>query len=55
VITLFDLSGKVVASRKVNTTALNVIDFSIANLTSGSYMYQIEANGSVVTGKLMKK
>lgn len=55
VITLFDLSGKVVASRKVNTTALNVVDFSIANLSSGSYMYQVEANGSVVTGKLMKK
>jgi hypothetical protein len=54
-ITLFDLSGKVVASRKVNTTAFNVIDFSIANLTSGSYMYQIEAEGSVVAGKLMKK
>lgn len=55
VITLFDLSGKVVASRNVNTTALNVVEFSIANLSSGSYMYQVEANGSVVTGKLMKK
>jgi len=54
-IVLFDLSGKVVASKSVATGAQNSIDISTANLMAGSYLYQVKSAGSIVTGKLMKK
>jgi hypothetical protein len=54
-IVLFDLSGKVVATKSVVTGAENSIEMSTANLMAGSYLYQVNAAGNVVTGKLMKK
>jgi Secretion system C-terminal sorting domain len=54
-IVLFDLSGKVVATKSVVTGAENSIEISTANLMAGSYLYQVNAAGNVVTGKLMKK
>ena len=54
-IVLFDLSGKVVASKSVATGAQNSIEISTANLMAGSYLYQVKSAGSIVTGILMKK
>jgi hypothetical protein len=54
-IVLFDLSGKVVATKSVVTGAENSVEISTANLMAGSYFYQVNAAGNVVTGKLMKK
>ena len=54
-IVLFDLSGKVVATKSVVTGAENSVEISTANLMAGSYLYQVNAAGNVVTGKLMKK
>lgn len=54
-IVLFDLSGKVVATKSVVTGAENSVEISTANLMAGSYLYQVKAAGNVVTGKLMKK
>jgi hypothetical protein len=53
-IVLFDLSGKVVATKSVVTGAENSVEISTANLMAGSYLYQVKAAGNVVTGKLMK-
>jgi len=54
-IVLFDLSGKVVASKSVATGAVNNVEVSTSALSAGSYIYQVTSAGSVVTGKLMKK
>lgn len=53
-VTLFDLSGKVVANRNVATGASNQVELSTANLMSGYYIYSVKAGNDVVTGKLMK-
>ena len=54
-IVLFDLSGKVVATKSVVTGSENAVEISTSNLMAGSYLYQVKAAGNVVTGKLMKK
>jgi hypothetical protein len=54
-IALYDLMGKKVSSRAFETTALNVVDFSLAHLQAGTYVYKVTAAGNVVTGKLLKK
>lgn len=54
-IVLFDLSGKVVATKSVATGSVNAVEISTSNLMAGSYLYQVKAAGNVVTGKLMKK
>ena len=54
-IVLFDLSGKVVATKSVATGSVNTVEISTSNLMAGSYLYQVKADGNVVTGKLMKK
>jgi len=54
-IVLFDLSGKVVATKSVATGSENAVEISTSNLMAGSYLYQVKAAGNVVTGKLMKK
>lgn len=54
-IVLFDLSGKVVATKSVATGSVNAVEISTSNLMAGSYLYQVKADGNVVTGKLMKK
>jgi hypothetical protein len=51
-ITLFDLAGKVVAT-KVETG--NVINFNTAALNAGIYMYQVKVGSNVTTGKISKK
>ena len=54
-ILIFDLSGKVVATKSVVTGSENAVEISTSNLMAGSYLYQVKAAGNVVTGKLMKK
>jgi len=54
-IVIFDLSGKVVATKSVVTGSENAVEISTSNLMAGSYLYQVKAAGNVVTGKLMKK
>ena len=54
-IVIFDLSGKVVATKSVATGSENAVEISTSNLMAGSYLYQVKAAGNVVTGKLMKK
>jgi hypothetical protein len=51
-ITLFDLAGKVVAS-KVETG--KVITVNTADLNAGIYMYSVKVGNNVTTGKITKK
>jgi hypothetical protein len=54
-VTLFDLSGKIVAEQTAVTGASNQIEVNTANLMAGYYIYSVKAGDDVVTGKLMKK
>ncbi len=51
-ITLFDLAGKVVAS-KVETG--NVINVNTSSLNDGIYIYQVKVGNNVTTGKISKR
>jgi len=54
-IALYDLMGKKVSSRAFETTALNVVDFSLAQLQPGTYVYQVVAEGQTTTGRIIKQ
>ncbi|TVQ75897.1 MAG: T9SS C-terminal target domain-containing protein, partial [Balneolaceae bacterium] len=52
---VYDLLGREVATL-VNSdlpAGSHTIDFDAANLASGTYMYRLEANGYVLTRKMM--
>ncbi|MEN9700510.1 MAG: hypothetical protein RLZZ301_1708 [Bacteroidota bacterium] len=54
-VTLFDLAGKVVATKTVATTALTSIELNTSALQAGSYIYNVVAGEKVATGKLIKQ
>ena len=54
-IVLFDLMGKKVSSKAYATTAFNVVDFSLAQLQAGTYVYQVLAEGQTTTGRIIKQ
>jgi hypothetical protein len=54
-ITLFDLTGKAVATKTVATSASNNVELNTANLSAGSYIYKVFAGDKVSTGKLIKQ
>jgi hypothetical protein len=54
-VTLFDLSGKIVAEQTAVTGTSNQIEVDMANLMAGYYIYSVKAGDNIVTGKLMKK
>lgn len=51
VLTIFDLTGKVVASHKVEANKLNTFDLS--NLNSGLFLYQLVGSESKKSGKFI--
>ncbi len=51
IISILDLSGRKVATAKLSTKSVNSIMLP-SRLTTGIYMYQIEGNGIIKTGKL---
>jgi len=54
-VTLFDLAGKVVATKTVATTALTSVEMNTTSLQAGSYIYNVVAGDKVATGKLIKQ
>lgn len=54
-ITLFDLTGKVVASKTVATNATTSVDLNTTSLQAGSYIYNVTAGDKVATGKIIKQ
>ena len=54
-VTLFDLAGKVVATKTVATSALTSVEMNTTALQAGSYIYNVVAGDKVATGKLIKQ
>ena len=54
-ITLFDLTGKEVATKTIAVSASNNVEMNTANLSAGSYIYKVFAGDKVATGKLIKQ
>ncbi len=54
-ITLFDLTGKEVATKTIAVSASNNVEVNTANLSAGSYIYKVFAGDKVATGKLIKQ
>ncbi len=54
-VTLFDLAGKVVATKTVATSAITTVEMNTTALQAGSYIYNVVAGEKVATGKLIKQ
>ena len=54
-VTLFDLAGKVVATKTVATSAITTVEMNTTALQAGSYIYNVVAGDKVATGKLIKQ
>jgi hypothetical protein len=54
-ITLFDLTGKEVATKTIAVSASNNVEMNTANLSAGSYIFKVFAGDKVATGKLIKQ
>ena len=54
-VTLFDLTGKVVATQTVATSAVTNVEMNTTALQAGSYIYTVVAGEKVATGKLIKQ
>ena len=54
-ITLFDLTGKEVATKTIAVSSSNNVELNTANLSAGSYIYKVFAGDKVATGKLIKQ
>lgn len=54
-VTLFDLTGKVVATQTVATSAVTNVEMNTTALQAGSYIYNVTAGDKVTTGKLIKQ
>jgi hypothetical protein len=54
-VTLFDLTGKVVATQTVATSAVTNVEMNTTALQAGSYIYNVVAGDKVATGKLIKQ
>ena len=54
-VTLFDLTGKVVATQTVATSAVTNVEMNTTALQAGSYIYNVVAGEKVATGKLIKQ
>jgi hypothetical protein len=52
IITLYDLSGKVISSTVASSTTTSV---NISSLEVGTYIYRVNAGDAVTTGKVVKK
>ncbi len=54
-ITVYDVSGKAVYTQDLGRQATGVhhIRFNAENLSSGTYLYRVRANGQVQTGKML--
>lgn len=51
IISIYDMSGRKITTSKLTTNSLNTVNLP-NSLTTGVYMYQIEGNGVIKTGKL---
>jgi hypothetical protein len=54
-VTLFDLAGKVVATKTVATSAVTSVEMNTTALQAGSYIYNVVAGDKIATGKLIKQ
>ena len=54
-VTLFDLAGKVVATKTVATSTITSVEMNTSSLQAGSYIYNVVAGDKVATGKLIKQ
>jgi hypothetical protein len=54
-VTLFDLTGKVVATQTVATSAVTNVEMNTTALQAGSYIYNVVAGDKIATGKLIKQ
>ena len=54
-VTLFDLTGKVVAIQTVATSAVTNVEMNTTALQAGSYIYNVVAGDKIATGKLIKQ
>jgi len=54
-VTLFDLAGKVVATKTVATSAITTVEMNTTALQAGSYIYNVVAGEKVATGNLIKQ
>jgi hypothetical protein len=54
-VTLFDLTGKVVATQTVATSTVTIVEMNTTALQAGSYIYNVVAGEKVATGKLIKQ
>jgi len=53
-VSILDLTGKVVAIKEVAAQMENNVEIVTGHLLAGAYIYQVNAEGNVVTGKLIK-
>jgi hypothetical protein len=54
-VTLFDLAGKVVATKTLATSTITSVEMNTTSLQAGSYIYNVVAGDKVATGKLIKQ
>ncbi len=54
-VTLFDLTGKVVATQTVATSTVTNVEMNTTALQAGSYIYNVVAGDKIATGKLIKQ
>jgi hypothetical protein len=54
-VTLFDLTGKVVATQTVATSTVTIVEMNTTALQAGSYIYNVVAGDKIATGKLIKQ
>lgn len=54
-VTIFDLTGKAVATQTVATSATTTVEMNTTALQAGSYIYNVVAGDKVATGKLIKQ
>jgi hypothetical protein len=53
-VSILDLTGKVVAIKEVAAQMENNVEIATGHLLAGAYIYQVNAEGNIVTGKLIK-